>query len=778
MKTKTAAWYAESYIKNFGMHIVPIEPGRKFPRSNNWGKNTLSDIQSAVEFFTKNPDWNMGVALGPSRMCSVDIDCLSSFRIICEVMGIELDDLMANTPTIVGREEGRRLEFRVPDDVDLPYVKLNWRPESDPTGEKYKNLLALARDAKKEGNEELASHHSEEAKQYAPYTVFELRSATDGSQKQNVLPPSEHPETKKTYRWITQPRKDWPKPPKWLLTIWQEFDKFRPQLMAACPWSVQDEIYKPKPQSAKPKFNGDSGGYARVVQEYNRGVSIESELAGMGYKKVGKRFLAPTSSTGLPGVVLFEDNRAWIHHASDPLCSDETGQPVSPFDLRCYHDFRGDYKAAVVSIAGELNIRLDAPTRQHIDQDTGEVTELPVQKSSVPTEFTDYNTPMPWTDGKNKPLNHHENLAEVLRRLGITVRYNVIKKEEEILVPRQGFSIDNQANASLAWIRSQCSLFNFPTGSLEDYITLLADSNPYNPVMTWVESKPWDGESRLSAFFNTITSSGCNELKETLMRRWMLSAIAAAVSPDGISARGVLVFQGEQQMGKTAWFKRLVPEHLDVIQDGVILRPDDKDSVKHAVSHWLVELGELDATFKKSDIAQLKGFITRDKDHVRMPFARKESSYPRRTAFFGSVNPLEFLNDPTGNTRFWTIPCTKIDFRHNIDMQQVWSEFYVLLQSGESYNLTPEETELLNGSNGDYMAIDPVEEMLLKSFDWESPQHMWKWAQATEALLDAGIDRPNKADAMRAATFIRSQNGGQSKRSNGKRLLLVPPRVF
>lgn len=786
MTQKSVASYAERYIKNFGFHVVPIEPGRKFPRSNSWGKNAIDCPAKASEFFIKNSDWNLGIALGPSGLCSLDIDDLDSFKIICEVFGVDLDELVSSTPTIVGRQDGMRLEFRVPDGMELPYVKLNWRPESDPTGEKYKNLQALAREAKKDGNEELAAQYSEEAKQYAVYTVFELRSATDGSQKQDVFPPSIHPETGEPYRWISQPRKDWPEPPAWLLTIWKQFDKIKPQLLAACPWSIQEEIYKPRTVASKPRFNGESGGYSRVVQEYNRATSIENELSSFGYKPIGKRFLAPTSSTGLPGVVLFDDNRAWIHHASDPLCSDESGQPVSPFDLRCYYEFRGDFKSAVQAIASELGIRLDAPRRQEIDPETGEVlTGSPTRgepstevafRDTLPAQFVDYESPLPWTDSKNKPLKHHENLVEIIRRLGVTVRYNVIKKEEEIIVPQQGFSLDNHSNAAVAWLMSQCSLFNFTTDSLQDFLTLIADSNQYNPVLTWIESKPWDGVSRLGDFYATIKTSGCDELKQILMKRWMLSAIAAADTAVGISARGVLVFQGEQQMGKTAWFKRLVPDHLDVIQDGVILRPDDKDSVKHAVSNWLVELGELDATFKKSDIAQLKGFITRDRDHVRMPYARKESSYPRRTVFFGSVNPREFLNDPTGNTRFWTIPCTAIDYKHTLDMQQVWAEFYALYKAGETHNLTVEETEILNGSNDDYMAIDPVEELLLKGLDWDSPTSTWRWAMATEALLDAGIDRPNKADAMRAATLIRSKNGGEYKRTKHGRMLLTPPK--
>lgn len=777
---KDISWYAKKYVQDFGLHIVPIEPKRKYPRAKEWGNNTISDPVIAEAFYASKPDWNLGVALGASQMCAVDIDCLESFTIICDAMGIDLNHLIADTPTIVGNPAGRRLEFKVPDGMHLPYVKLNWRPESDPTGDIHKDLLARAREAKANGDTELEESLREEAKQHAMYTVFELRSATDGTQKQNVYPPSIHPDTNKPYTWLTQPRKDWPTPPEWLLTIWTQFDQFRPQLMAACPWAELEEIYKPKSKPTNtPQYNS-TGGYQRVVQEFNNATSIESALNNYGYKRIGKRYLSPNSSTKLAGVVVFENsNRAWIHHASDGLCSDESGQPVSPFDLRCYYEFGGDFKRAVQSMAADMGIRIDAPKESispptYVDQETGEVLDaIPTQSPA----FVDTQTLLPWTNDKGKPLALIENLQEIIKRLQINVRYNVIKKEEEILIPNTAYSVDNQSNASLSWLISECAKFNYPVTLVERFITPIADTNPYNPVATWIQSKPWDGVGRLNDLLDTITSAGCNELKNTLITRWMLSAIVAAFSPDGVTARGVLVFQGEQQLGKTYWFKRLVPESLGVTQDGVILRPDDKDSVKQACSNWLVELGELDATFKRSDIAQLKGFITRNMDVIRLPYARKESSFARRTVFFGSVNPREFLADTTGNTRFWTIACTHIDNTHNIDMQQVWAEVYELWQSGQSHHLTPEETDLLNNSNEEYQAIDPIEERILKDRDWDSDRQSWIWKQATEVLLDAGVINPSNFDARKASTILRKLNGGEARRANGKRELLVPQQL-
>ena len=66
----------------------------------------------------------------------------------------------------------------------------------------------------------------------------------------------------------------------------------------------------------------------------------------------------------------------------------------------------------------------------------------------------------------------------------------------------------------------------------------------------------------------------------------------------------------------------------------------------------IVELGELDATFRKSDIASLKSFITSDRDVLRRPYARLESEFVRRTVFLHRLTQSSFLHDPTGNRRF------------------------------------------------------------------------------------------------------------------------------
>lgn len=806
MSAPISKW-AERYIQRYDWQLVPIEPNRKFPRTANWGNNTLQSAEIARAFYESRSDWNMGVALGPSRMCSLDIDCFPSFEIICEAFGVDLGQLVKDHPTIQGQAPGMRVMFRIPAGVELPYIKLNWRPESDPDGSKHRELMGQARELKKQAETMEAGPAQDEllrqeqelrelAKPFAMYTVFELRSACDGSQKQDVLPPSQHPETGEPYKWITPPSKDIPDVPEWLATIWTQFEsKFKRQFQAACPWADIQKVYaKESKAPVTPREYSSDGGLVAAANTYARDIQVIDELSTQGYRNIhGARWLSPYSSTGLPGVVVFNDsNKCWIHHASDPLCSDATGKPVSSFDLYCEYEHGGNFVEAAKAAAVKLGIRSDAPARhESLAPDVGAgAGQLPPEAyvDGTPLEQPDgqhsgsfdYTSPLIWTKSNHKPHAHIDNLREILSRMGATVRYNVMRKEEELIFPGKQFSIDNEANASLAYLISACSLFEYPTDKVPEFLTFLADSKPYSPVVEWVKSKPWDGTDRLAAMYDTVRSTSCAELKRTIMLRWFVSAIAAAFSPHGVAAQGMMVFQGDQNIGKTRWLKSLVPADVNrvtrMVQDGVLLKPDDKDSVKQACSSWLVEVGELDGSFKKSDSAQLKAFITRDEDTMRRPYARKESTYARRTVFFGSVNPREYLQDDTGNRRYWTIECESVDSNHGIDMQQLWAQVYELWLAGEIWWLSDAEIEQLNTMNADHQTLDPIEDRLLSGFMWGARTDTWAFMRATDALIVCGLDRPTRSDVTRAGVIIRKLNGGQSKKcSRQGRMLLLPP---
>lgn len=401
-------------------------------------------------------------------------------------------------------------------------------------------------------------------------------------------------------------------------------------------------------------------------------------------------------------------------------------------------------------------------------------------------ESIDLSTPFPEFDGKGKPLPTARNLAELLRRIRSTVRYNVIAKNVEILMPGNSYSIDNASSASYSDLKDWAIRARMPLTNFDGALLSCADANQYNPVVTWIESRAWDGVSRLQDLYDTITEretttlpDGRN-LKEVLMRKWLLSAVAAAFLPNGVVARGVLTFQGAQSQGKTHWIKRLAPRELAVIKDGLILDPHDKDSVKKCVSKWINELGEVDATFRKSDMPALKGFVSQDSDELRLPYARAESVFPRRTVFFASVNPMRFLKDDSGNTRWWTIKAKTINARHSIDVQQLWAEVYqIYVAEGEGcWHLTQEETEALNTHNHASEEIEPLHEMIDRAFDWEAPElQRTKHMRATEIAIAAGIQFPNKKNVNDAAAYVVKQYGVAEKKAGKDRSKgwMMPP---
>lgn len=391
------------------------------------------------------------------------------------------------------------------------------------------------------------------------------------------------------------------------------------------------------------------------------------------------------------------------------------------------------------------------------------------------------------------PLSTIRNLESILERAGCQLRYNVISKREEHLIPGEEASTDNRETVVLARIKDMCRRFKMPVTDLKEYLVYLADKYQYNPVKTWVESKPWDGCSRINDLCATLVAKNekstqldesgeeigtkIRHLKQILITRWLISAVAAALRPRGVSAHGILVLQGDQYIGKTKWFKQLVPAELglDVIAEGKSLDPDNKDSILQVISHWIVELGEINSTFRKADIDAMKNFLTRDHDMLRVTWNPRESRFARRTVFFGSVNPDKYLVDETGNRRYWTIACESIDHSHNIDMQQLWAEIAVLFQQGESWFLTTDELKLLNEHNRAFESGDHVKELIHTMFNWTAPEVFWTWQTSAQIIATATNNRYQRAELNRVKKIVLEINGHREKIKRGITYLFVPP---
>jgi putative DNA primase/helicase len=409
--------------------------------------------------------------------------------------------------------------------------------------------------------------------------------------------------------------------------------------------------------------------------------------------------------------------------------------------------------------------------------DEMESAPLPAAPAAVKYATIDSKLELDWArdaSEKGQPLNTIENLEKLMEAFGITAKYNEVRKAVELTIPgREGNTMDNRGNVALAQLTSICARNRMPQTMLADYVKALADAHSYNPVCQWIESKPWDGVERIQALLDTITVKGDASLKNKLMYRWLISAVASIYHPFGFESHGAIVFTGRQGLGKTRWFKALVPAEMGVTLDGVTLDPSDKDSIVNVVSHWLVELGELDATFRKADIAKLKAFVTKAADKLRRPYDRVESEYQRRTVFCASVNEPTYLVDDTGNRRWWTVPAVHINYDHGIDMQQVWAELLTHYRTGEQWWLTPEENESLANLNAKHEQVTPEEEMTRSKLDWDSS--IRREMTATEVLVAIGYEKPARSQQVLMGKVLRKLTGEDGVHKKVGTVFRVPP---
>jgi len=362
------------------------------------------------------------------------------------------------------------------------------------------------------------------------------------------------------------------------------------------------------------------------------------------------------------------------------------------------------------------------------------------------------------------------NFKIMLQCYQINIGYDVIAKKPLMSGPGISAETDVSDNANLAFIYNLCKMNYLETTIINQYIHILQNEHQVNPVEAWVHDRVWDGMDRIWSLFETLTLAPEQDVGVAYMmfRKWLIGAVKIA---QGKIKRFefVLVLQDDLGgEGKTRWFNTLCPEPWQA--DGILLKPDDKDSIKQAVSYWLVELGELDSIFRKSDVKTLMAFLSKSKDEIRLPYAQTYSKFQRRTAYFGSVNSKQFLVDDSGDRRFWPIAVTAVDYEHNIDMQQVWAQVDTL---DEIHWLNREENKTIIKANKAFKALDPIEETL-ESFFRKTPikegeQHL----TVTIILKMAGIDKPTKGQLNKSANWLR-RSGYNYTSIQGVRGFTVP----
>ena len=376
-----------------------------------------------------------------------------------------------------------------------------------------------------------------------------------------------------------------------------------------------------------------------------------------------------------------------------------------------------------------------------------------------------------WKNNQQKPEIHMRVFMCIMEKEGIRVRYNIMTGREEIICSKWKHNevLGLAEEQRIYKVQETVSKYKFPENKVLKYIKLSAV--PYHPALDWIKSNKWDGVDRFKDLFEAIDSKNANEtLAKTYLYKWCLQSVRAIIGQTGFCSENVLVFKGEQGAGKTRFVVSLAPNNF--IKTGLQISPNNKDSVLEGTSAWIVEIGELDATTRKNDHAQLKAFLSKSADYIRKPYAVAEEMIPRKTSFCATVNTDSFLVDDTGNRRYWVIEVGDVNAKHGIDMQQFWRQIYetaILDVEEHPHWLEKEEKKMQKIESEKYRELHPICQKILKlSFTEE------KYLTQELASL-VGVENPTNHECKVIKQFMLNDMGFVQQKCGGNRYYLMNP---
>lgn len=251
-----------------------------------------------------------------------------------------------------------------------------------------------------------------------------------------------------------------------------------------------------------------------------------------------------------------------------------------------------------------------------------------------------------------------------------------------------------------------------------------------HPIRDYLNSLTWDGTPRLDTLIVDYLGVEDTALNRAMTRKHFTAAVARVMNP-GCKYDYCLIVTGAEGIGKSTLFSVMGGEWFN---DSLVTM-EGKSGMEQARGGWVIELPEL-GSIKRSDVEQVKAYISRQDDTYRPAYGTVTEKHPRQCIFCGTTNETYFLKGDTGNRRFWVMAANADRRKHNdvkadlmAERDQVWAEAVERWKEGEKLYLPADmETEARHRQaeyNDD--ADDPVKDMLLAYLDMKLPGEWQTW---------------------------------------------------
>lgn len=274
--------------------------------------------------------------------------------------------------------------------------------------------------------------------------------------------------------------------------------------------------------------------------------------------------------------------------------------------------------------------------------------------------------------------------------------------------------------------------------NVDGALSLHSERHAFNEVSDYLQGLHWDGQERLDTLFIDFLGAEDNEYTRAVTRKAFTAAVARAMKP-GCKYDNMTILSGRQGLGKSTLLDKMSRGWFN----DSIRTFEGKEASELLQGVWIVEVGELDA-FRRSDVSRIKQFLSQKADRFRAAYGRHVKEIPRRCVFFGTTNNVDFLQDRTGNRRFWPVdvgvhaPTRNVwrDLDHEVD--QLWAEAVVRWRSGESLYLSGELEELAQQRQEAHRETSTKEGLIMDFLELPVPKHWSNWTLEQRQVFLSG----------------------------------------
>lgn len=274
--------------------------------------------------------------------------------------------------------------------------------------------------------------------------------------------------------------------------------------------------------------------------------------------------------------------------------------------------------------------------------------------------------------------------------------------------------------------------------NVDGALSLHSERHAFNEVSDYLQGLHWDGQERLDTLFIDFLGAEDNEYTRAVTRKAFTAAVARAMKP-GCKYDNMTILSGRQGLGKSTLLDKMSRGWFN----DSIRTFEGKEASELLQGVWIVEVGELDA-FRRSDVSRIKQFLSQKADRFRAAYGRHVKEIPRRCVFFGTTNNVDFLQDRTGNRRFWPVdvgvhtPTRNVwrDLDHEVD--QLWAEAVVRWRSGESLYLSGELEELAKQRQEAHREASTKEGLIMDFLELPVPKHWSNWTLEQRQVFLSG----------------------------------------